>query len=108
MRKNQFKASFLALVLGGMCLQAQEQSTTAGANVKPTSKYNYHDAFAPNFYTKNGTDTHSASGQPGAKYWQNKADYQLTATLNEKNNEIIATEILTYTNNSPDKILFYG
>jgi hypothetical protein len=106
MKNNQFKASFLALFLGGMCLQAQEQPTTGGTNVKPTSKYNYHDAFAPNFYTKNGTETHSASGQPGAKYWQNRADYLLTATLNEKKNEIIGTEILTYTNNSPDKISF--
>jgi hypothetical protein len=106
MKNNQLKASFLALFLGGMCLQAQEQPTTGGTNDKATSKYNYHDAFAPNFYTKNGTDTHSASGQPGAKYWQNKADYQLTATLNEKKNEIIGTEILTYTNNSPDKISF--
>jgi hypothetical protein len=38
----------------------------------------------------------------------NKADYKLTAILNEKNNEIIGSEILTYTNNSPDKISFYG
>ena len=45
------------------------------------SNYSYYDAFAPNFYTKNATSTRSASGQPGAKYWQNKADYKLTARL---------------------------
>jgi hypothetical protein len=28
------------------------------------SNYDYHDAFAPFFYTKNGTTTRSASGQP--------------------------------------------
>jgi len=77
------------------------------AQEKPAiSNYNYHDAFAPLFYTKNGTDTRSASGQPGAKYWQNRADYQLTANLNDKTSEIIGSEILTYTNNSPDKIGF--
>ena len=70
------------------------------------SKYNYNDAFAPNFYTKNGTETRSASGQPGAKYWQNRADYNLTASLNEATNEIVGSEILTYTNNSPDKLDF--
>jgi hypothetical protein len=70
------------------------------------SKYDYHDAFAPNFYTKNGTETRSASGQPGPKYWQNRADYQLTAQLNETTNEISGTEILTYTNNSPDALSF--
>jgi len=58
------------------------------------------------FYTKNGSETRSASGQPGPKYWQNKADYKLTASLNDKTNEITGSEILTYTNNSPDKISF--
>jgi hypothetical protein len=33
------------------------------------------------FYTKNGTSTRSASGQPGAEYWQNRADYVLTAKI---------------------------
>jgi hypothetical protein len=70
------------------------------------SNYSYYDAFAPNFYTKNGTNTRSASGQPGAKYWQNKADYKLTASLNETSNEIKGSVNLTYTNNSPDELSF--
>ena len=69
-------------------------------------KYYYHDAFAPLFYTKNGTETRSASGQPGAKYWQNRADYQITASLNDKNSEITGSEVVTYINNSPDKLSF--
>ena len=73
---------------------------------KPVSNYNYHDAFAPGFYTKNATETRSASGQPGSKYWQNRADYQLTANLNDVTNTITGTEVLTYTNNSPDKLSF--
>ncbi len=73
---------------------------------KTTSKYDHFEAFGPNFYTNNGTDTRSASGQPGAKYWQNKVDYQLNASLNDVKNEIIGSEIITYTNNSPDKISF--
>lgn len=100
MKNNFFKASFcLALFCGVSALQAQETKTNI-------SKYDYHDAFAPGFYTKNGTETRSASGQPGAKYWQNRADYQLTANLNDKTSEIIGTETLTYTNNSPDKLAF--
>jgi hypothetical protein len=70
------------------------------------SKYNYHDAFEPFFYTKNGTNTRSASGQPGAEYWQNRADYQLKAQLDEVKNEISGSGIVTYTNNSPDKMNF--
>lgn len=72
----------------------------------PVSNYDYKQAFSPLFYTKNGTETRSASGQPGAKYWQNRADYQLTAQLNESSNEIIGTEVLTYTNNSSDNLSF--
>ena len=70
------------------------------------SNYDYQAAFGPNFYTKNTTETRSASGQPGPKYWQNKANYELTASLNENNSEITGTEIITYTNNSPDKLDF--
>lgn len=107
MKNIFFKATpYLALFFGVASLQAQETKTEGTTNNKNVSKYNYHDTFGPNFYTKNGTESRSASGQPGAKYWQNKADYKLTATLNEKNNEIIGSEILTYTNNSPDKISF--
>lgn len=69
----------------------------------PATNYDYSVAFAPFFYTKNGTEYRAATGEPGPKYWQNRADYQLTASLNDETNEIIGTEILTYTNNSPLK-----
>ena len=32
-------------------------------------KYNYTDAFKPFFYQNNGTETRSASGQPGHNYY---------------------------------------
>ncbi|RZJ65477.1 MAG: M1 family peptidase [Flavobacterium sp.] len=70
------------------------------------NQYDYHAAFAPNFYTKNGNDYRSASGQPGPKYWQNRVDYKITASLDDKNNEIKGSEVLTYTNNSPDALSF--
>ncbi len=72
----------------------------------PPTKYDYHDAFAPFFYTKNGTEYRAATGEPGPKYWQNRADYQLAASLNDETNEITGSEILSYTNNSPLKMDF--
>ncbi len=98
--RNFFTKAFTlsALIFGFSTVLAQE--------VKPLSNYNYNETFANNFYTKNATDTRSASGQPGAKYWQNRADYSLTASLNDQTKEIIGSEILTYTNNSPDKLGF--
>ncbi|MEI6021695.1 MAG: M1 family peptidase, partial [Bacteroidota bacterium] len=48
----------------------------------------------------------AASGAPGGKYWQQKADYNIDVTLDEKNLSIIGTETITYTNNSPDKLSY--
>lgn len=46
----------------------------------------------------------TASGAPGSKYWQQKADYDIDVTLDEKNLTCLGTETITYTNNSPDKL----
>ncbi|MGX7668225.1 M1 family aminopeptidase [Flavobacterium pedocola] len=98
MKKIHLKmCTIAALFFGAVTLHAQETKT---------SNYNYNEAFGNNFYAKNASETRSASGQPGPKYWQNKADYSLTATLNEQTSEITGSEILTYTNNSPDKLAF--
>ena len=106
MKNNWFKITVrLAIFLGISTLWAQ--NNLAVPNTKPQiSKYDYHDAFASFFYTKDGTNTRSASGQPGFEYWQNRADYQLSVKLNEVKNEISGTGIITYTNNSPDKMNF--
>jgi len=72
----------------------------------PPTKYDYHETFGPNFYTKNGNEYRAATGEPGPKYWQNRADYQLDVKLDEANNEISGSVILSYTNNSPQKMDF--
>ena len=82
------------------------QQNPDSASPKQISNYNYQETFAPFFYSKDGTNTRSASGQPGHEYWQNRADYKLTAKLNEKNSEITGTSRITYTNNSPDAMSF--
>ncbi|WP_281310052.1 M1 family metallopeptidase [Flavobacterium flavigenum] len=103
--KRKFAKALLitALFVGIYSVTAQQAPVTAG---NPVNNYNYHDAFAPHFYTKNGTPTRSANGQPGVEYWQNRADYQITAKLNATTNEIVGTDEITYTNNSPDKLSF--
>ncbi len=70
------------------------------------SNYNYNETFGTAFYLNNSTQTRSASGQPGSQYWQNRADYQLTAKLDENKNEITGTAVINYTNNSPDSLSF--
>lgn len=107
MKKKCFRILFqLSILIVYSNAWSQENKVDSAAVVKLVSKYNYNDAFGPLFYLNNGTPTRSASGAPGHEYWQNRADYKLTAKLNEKTNEIIGTSVVTYTNNSNDKMGF--
>ena len=71
-----------------------------------TSSYDPHELFGPYFFTTNGNEFRSASGQPGPKYWQNRADYLIRATLNEEDTTIRGEVTINYTNYSPDKLDF--
>src|ERR1700754_56261 len=48
----------------------------------------------------------SASGAPGPKYWQQKADYDISATLNDDKQRLDGSETISYTNNSPDPLTY--
>ncbi len=48
----------------------------------------------------------SASGAPGAKYWQQQADYVINAELNDQNQSITGSEVITYHNNSTDVLSY--
>jgi len=94
-----------AFMMAFAAVNAQQAPTPPPA-AAPASDYSYHEAFGPPFYTKNGTEFRAADGQPGAKYWQNRTDYSLAATLDDKSNLITGSEVLTYTNNSPQNLSF--
>jgi hypothetical protein len=46
----------------------------------------------------------TASGAPGAKYWQQRADYNIKCSLDEKALKLTGEETITYFNNSPDPL----
>jgi len=48
----------------------------------------------------------TASGAPGPKYWQQRADYDIKATLDEKKLLLTGSETVTYFNNSPDVLTY--
>lgn len=48
----------------------------------------------------------TASGAPGPKYWQQRCDYVIKATLDEKNLKLTGSETLNYFNNSPDPLTY--
>ncbi|MBS1933438.1 MAG: M1 family peptidase, partial [Bacteroidetes bacterium] len=71
-----------------------------------TPKYDQHEAFAPLFYPSYGDDIRTAAGTPGPKYWQNSASYKINATLDDVNHSITGTVIISYKNNSTEKLPF--
>jgi hypothetical protein len=70
------------------------------------SKYDHREAFHPFFYPYPGNEIRSASGEPGPKYWQNKANYSINANIDPSTHNIKGTVTIHYTNNSPDDLRF--
>src|SRR5215217_7593649 len=70
------------------------------------SKYNRHEAFAPQFYPNLGSDIRLADGRPGPGYWQNRADYNINVTLDDAANTLSGKVEINYTNNSPQALTF--
>ena len=48
----------------------------------------------------------TASGAPGPKYWQQRADYDIKCELDEKKLLLTGSETITYYNNSPDPLTY--
>ena len=91
---NKFLISFCAFFIS-VSLFAQEASV-----------YDHREAFNPQFYPYPGNDFRSASGEPGPKYWQNRADYVINCTLDTLKHNVSGNVEITYTNNSPDNLKF--
>jgi hypothetical protein len=70
------------------------------------SKYDNKEAFNPQFYPYPGNDFRSASGEPGPRYWQNRADYKIGSTLDTALHSVSGDVEIFYTNNSPDNLKF--
>jgi len=67
----------------------------------PKNVFNPFETFAPLALPDPVNAYRSADGTPGPSYWQNRADYQIHATLDTAANKLSADETITYTNNSP-------
>lgn len=96
MRKLKNIAVFCWCALGYLGGTAQTQP----------SNYDQHEAFYPLFYPAYGDEIRAADGTPGPKYWQNRADYNIDATLDDSLQSITGTVTITYTNNSPQNLQF--
>jgi len=82
-------------------------SLSLNAQQAPTTQYNANTRFeqmGTSLPTPNTFRT--ASGSPGRDYWQQKADYDIKAELNDANQSITGTEKITYTNNAPEELRY--
>ena len=48
--------------------------------------------------------TRTTTGVPGAKYWQNRGNYDISATVNVTQKTVSGKEKIVYANNSPDTL----
>jgi hypothetical protein len=48
----------------------------------------------------------TASGAPGHRYWQQRADYVISVELDDANQRITSSETITYYNQSPDTLTY--
>lgn len=90
---------YLAAMIGTVVSPAYAQNIQNNPTSNHGNKFEQLGTILP---TPN--EYRTASGAPGGKYWQQKADYNIEATLDEKNLMLIGKETITYSNNSPDKL----
>jgi len=100
------KSLFYCLLSTSFLVSAICQGQTAAGLPEQTrgAGYDPHALFAPGFYGDVHLATRSADGAPSSAYWQNRADYTLAVKLDTATNEMQGTDIIRYTNNSPDSL----
>jgi len=79
---------------------------SVAAVAQPNKKYDQHLAFDPLFMSHATSPFRSANGAPAANYWQNQADYSIEVSLDTVQNRITGSCKITYTNNSPDVLMY--
>jgi hypothetical protein len=96
------KLNYLLSALGLLLVTAPAAAQTSADSIK----YDHNEVFGPITWPVTTGGTRSANGQPGHNYWQNRADYQIKASLNEGASDTTVTGevMISYTNNSPDNL----
>lgn len=87
--------SAIFLILTSVCFCFGQSKT------KPSDKFKQLEENLP---TPN--DFRTASGAPGARYWQQRADYVIDVELDDQNQRIVGKETITYKNFSPDTLSY--
>jgi hypothetical protein len=93
------KILFLLLTVCSLFANAQNILNNPGSN--HGNKFEQLGTILP---TPN--EYRTASGAPGPRYWQQRADYNIKCELDEANLKLKGSETVTYYNNSPDVLTY--
>lgn len=97
MKKRLLSLSVFVLSITGIFAQ----------NIQNNPKSNHGNKFEQlGTILPDANNFRSASGAPGNEYWQQRADYDIDAFLNEKELKLEGAEQITYFNNSPDPLSY--
>src|SRR5690242_4964624 len=90
-----------------LVLVALQQPTTAPAQTNPGLPPQISDT-SPfrRLALPTPTMVREGSGRPGPRYWQQRADYTIRASLDTATHVIAGSETIRYTNNSPDTLRY--
>jgi hypothetical protein len=83
------------------CASLKAQNTTHNPGSNHGNKFEQLGTILP---TPN--EQRTASGAPGVKYWQQRADYTIKCKLDENALTLKGSEEIVYTNNSPDPLTY--
>lgn len=99
---------FKKLLLASCVLALPAFTSIALANPVEQTKGRFEDKFRQleGEEWPTPTDYRNAAGEPGYRYWQQKVDYRIKASLNEATRTLTATQTVTYKNNSPDTLRY--
>ena len=96
------KKIFTFFVLLGSCFGALQAQ-----NIRNNPESNHGNKFEQlGTILTTPNEQRTASGAPGVKYWQQRADYDIKCTLDEKNLLLTGSQTVTYFNNSPDVLTY--
>ncbi|WP_055442973.1 M1 family metallopeptidase [Lacinutrix himadriensis] len=99
---NKLKYVFLSALFltAGVFAQEEEPVEREQGHTNNNKFKQLYDEFStPNMYR-------TASGAPGAAYYQQQADYKMDLVLDDVNAKLSGYETITYTNNSPDVLKY--
>jgi hypothetical protein len=100
-KNRHMSKKLLLLLLGFGTASAMAQNIQNNPNSNHGNKFEALGTILP---TPN--EYRTASGAPGPKYWQQKADYDIKCELDEDKLRLNGSETITYSNNSPDELTY--